>query len=195
VKCKAVLGALALIGTLVLSAASAQAGSGGLPSPATSFFACYSLTNTKDSEQTVDLQNDAQVESPVGVPNRQNVRIGSGSLACTLIRMFLPGTQLLAEPNPNFGLEGDQNPPNFNGIKCYSATGPRGTLFPGPSGTFSFRDTIWGSLGTLIEVPPPSGSPPGTPPTPGASPGILDTETGITVSQLKYICGPTVIGR
>ena len=143
-KCKAVPGLLALIVTLVLSATVAQAGSGGLPSALTSFFACYSI-NGKDSGQTVDLKSDDQSESPIGVPDRKNVRIGSGSLACTIIRMLVPSnaqTQFLAEPNPNHPDE-----EGFNGIKCYSVTGPGGTLFPGPSGTFNFEDTIWGNLG------------------------------------------------
>jgi len=181
---KAVLGVLALIGTLGLSSTAAQAGNGGLPSVLTSFFACYSIINTKDSEQTVDLQSSLQNESPIGVPDRKNVRIGSASLACTIIRMLVPSnakTQFLAEPNPNH-----PNDEGFNGMKCYSVTGPGGTLFQGPSGTFNFEDTIWGSLGTLVTLPT-------TPPTPGPAPGSLDTETGITISQLKYICGPAKI--
>jgi hypothetical protein len=193
-KCKAIPGLLALIVTLVLSATAAQAGNGGLPSALTSFFACYSITNTKDSGQTVDIESADQVGSPIGVPDRKNVRIGSGSLACTLIRMLVPPsatnpmTQFLAEPNPNH-----PDDEGFNGIKCYSVTGPGGTLFSGPSGTFNFEDTIWGNLGTLVELPPPPDSPPGTPPTPGPFPGSLDTEKGITISQLKYICGPAKI--
>jgi hypothetical protein len=173
VKCKAVLGVLALIGTLILSATVAQAGNGGLPSALTSFFACYSI-NGKDSGQTVDLENAD--ESPIAVPDRAGVRIGSGSLACTIIRMLVPSKadpQFLAEPNPT-------QREDFNAIKCYSVTGPGGTLFSGPAGRFNFTDTIWGTLGTL-----------GT----GASPGDLDMETGLTISQLKYICGPAVIGQ
>jgi hypothetical protein len=182
VKANAVLGVLALIGTLALSATVAQAGSGGLPSALTSFFACYSLTNTKDSGQTVDLRNDLQdQDQPIPVPDRNNVRIGSGSLACTIIRMFVPPTEVLAEPNPNH-----PNQQGFNAIKCYSVTAPGGSLFQGPSGTFNFEDTIWGNLGGLITLP-------GPPPVPGPSPGSLGTETGITVSQLKYICGPAKV--
>jgi hypothetical protein len=172
VKGKVVWGALALIGTLVLSATAAQAGSGGLPSALTSFFACYSLTNTKDSGQTVDLQNAD--ESPIAVPNRNNVRIGNGSLACTIIRMLDSKTQALAEPDPT------QLTTAFNGIKCYSVTSPGGSLFAGPSGTFTFTDTIWGTLGTLPD---------------GGSPGGVDTEMGVAISQLKYICGPAIIGQ
>jgi len=187
VNCKAVLGVLALIGILALSATAAQAGNGGLPSALTSFFACYSITNTKDSGQVVDFDNDLVTNSPIGVPDRKGVRIGSGSLACTMVKMLVQ-SQFVAEPNPEF-----PNDEGFNGIKCYSVTGPGGTLFPGPSGTFNFRDTIWGSLGTLITLPSPPSPPPPAPPIPGAFPGSLDTETGITVAQLKYICGPAKI--
>jgi hypothetical protein len=178
VKHKAVLGTLALIATLGLSATAAHAGSGGLPSALTSFFACYSISG-KDSGQTVDLQNAA--ESPIGVPDRSNVRIGGASLACTIIRMLVPANrqaQFLAEPNPT-------QREDFNAIKCYTVTGPGGTLFPGPSGRFSFTDTIWGTLGTLPEI--------GEIPSP--LPGSLDTETNLAVSQLKYICGPAIIGQ
>ena len=188
VKCKTVLGALALIVTLVLSATAAQAGNGGLPSALTSFFACYSISG-KDSGQTVDFDIEDQVDSPIGVPDRKKVRIGSGSLACTIIRMLVPSnatTQSFAEPNPNHPDE-----EGFNGIKCYSVTGPGGTLFSGPSGTFSFTDTIWGTLGTLNPLTPPPGNCPDSPSSPPV--GCLDTETGITVSQLKYICGPAKI--
>ena len=145
-KCKAVPGLLALIVTLALSATAAQAGDGGVPSALTSFFACYSI-NGKDSGQTVDLENAA--ESPIAVPNREGVRIGSGSLACTIIRMLVPSKaqpQFKAEPDPT-------QEPAFNAIKCYTVTSPGGTLFSGPSGRFSFTDTIWGTLGTLVTLP------------------------------------------
>jgi hypothetical protein len=182
-KCKAVPGLLALIVTLVLSATAAQAGEGGLPSALTSFFACYSI-NGKDSGQTVDIVASDPDEVPIPTPARQNVRIGSGSLACTIIRMFVPPSaqsQYLAEPNPD-----PNQASGFNAIKCYTVTGPGGTFFPGPSGRFEFTDTIWGTLGTLVTLPDGS---PGNPDTAGS----LDTETNLTISQLKYICGPAII--
>lgn len=178
-KCKVALALLASIATFALSQTAAQAGNGGLPSALTSFFACYSISG-KDSGQTVDLQNAD--ESPVAVPDRKNVRIGSASLTCTIIRMLVPAnarTQFLAEPNPT-------QEQAFNAIKCYSVTGPGGTLFPGPAGRFNFTDTIWGTPGTLVTLPDGSSGP---------SPGSLDTERGLTISQLKYICGPAIIGQ
>jgi hypothetical protein len=177
VKRKAVLGVLALIGTLALSATAAQAGQGGLPSALTSFFACYSI-NGKDSGQTVDLQNAD--ESPIAVPNRVGVQVNNGSLACTIVRMLVPSNAQspnLAEPNPT-------QESSFNAMKCYSVTTPKGTLFSGPAGRFNFTDTIWGTLGTQV-----------IPGSPSASDGSLATETGLTISQLRYICGPAIIGQ
>jgi hypothetical protein len=195
VRSKAVLGMLALFATLALSATAAHAGNGGLPSALTSFFACYSTTNTKDSGQTVDLQN--AVESPIAIPDRDplvpadvpNVRIGSGSLVCTIIRALVPSKakqQILAEPDPTQTLK-----TGGNAIKCYSVTGPGGTLFSGPSGKFSLTDTIWGDLGALRDTVPACTLPDGS-----ACPlGNLDTEKNVTISQLKYICGPAIIGQ
>jgi hypothetical protein len=172
---------LASIATLALSATVAHAGSGGLPSALTSFFACYSISG-KDPGQTVDLRNDLQSEeSPIPTPDRRNVRIGGASLTCAIIRMLVPANakqQFLAEPNPT-------QEQSFNAIKCYSVSGPGGTLFPGPPGRFDFTDTVWGNLGPLVTVPPNN--------TPGPAPGSLDTEKGLVISQLKYICGPALI--
>jgi len=170
-------GLLATTAILVLSATTAHAGNGGLPSALTSFFACYSI-NGKDSGQTVDIEN--ALESPIATPNRTGVRIGSGTLACTIIRMMVPSnakTQFLAEPNPTQAL-------GFNAIKCYTVTGPGGTLFQGTTGTFTFEDTIFGTLGTLPFLSNGSPSP---------RPGSLGSEVGLTVSQLKYICGPAIV--
>jgi hypothetical protein len=71
-------------------------------------------------------------------------------------------------------------------MKCYSVTTPKGTLFGGPAGKFDFIDTIWGTLGTPVTLPD------GTPGNP-ATAGSLDTETDLTISQLRYICGPAII--
>lgn len=169
------IGLLATTAILALSATTAHAGNGGLPSALTSFFACYTLNGTKDSGQTVDIEN--AVESPIATPNRQSVRIGSGTLTCTIIRMLVPSgakAQVLAEPNPTQSQD-------MNAIKCYTVTAPGGTFFQGTTGIFSFQDTIFGTLGTQT-IPNQS---PGT--------GTLGTETGITVSQLKFICGPAIV--
>jgi len=179
VKYKAVLGVVALIAILGLSPTRAHAGHGGLPSALTSFFACYSI-NGKDSDQTVDLQTAN--ESPISVPNRVGVQVNNGSLACTIVRMLVPSNaqqQNLAEPDPT------RLTTAFNAMKCYAVTTPKGTLFPGPAGRFNFTDTIWGTLG--IQVLPDG--------TPLPDSGSLDTETGLTISQLRYICGPAIIGQ
>ena len=79
-KCKVVLGLLALIVTLVLSATAAQAGQGGQPSALTSFFACYSI-NGKDAEQTVDIENAVESPACLAIGNRDCLdnTIGHGS--------------------------------------------------------------------------------------------------------------------
>jgi hypothetical protein len=184
VKCRAVLGGLALIGTLVLSATAAQAGDGGRPSALTSFFACYSI-NGRDSGQVVDVEVADQ--DPIAALDRSNVRIGAGTLACAIVKLFVrqptATDRVLAEPDPT--LEG-----GFNAIKCYSVTGPGGTSLPGPSISHTVIDAIFGNLGTLVEpLPSPAPQPP-----PGATPGTLGPEMGIQVSQLKYICGPAIFG-
>lgn len=168
-------GLLATTAILALSATTAHAGNGGLPSALTSFFACYSI-NGKDSGQTVDIEN--AVESPIATPNRQSVRIGGGALTCTIIRMLVPSnakTQFLAEPNPTQSQD-------MNAIKCYTVTAPGGTFFQGATGTFSFTDTMFGTLGTL-----------NIPNLVTPSPGTLGMEIGLTVSQLKFICGPAIV--
>jgi len=186
VKCKAVLGLLVLIVTVVLSATAAQAGNGGTPSALTSFFACYSI-NGRDSGQVVDV--DITDQSPIASADRTSVRIGAGTLACALVKLFVrqptATNPVLAEPDPT------QIGESFNTIKCYSVTGPGGTSLPGPSIPYSAMDTIFGHLGTLVApLPLPAPQPPS-----GATAGTLGTETGIQVSQLKYICGPAVFFR
>lgn len=174
VKGNTILGLLATTAIFALSATAAHAGNGGLPSALTSFFACYSI-NGKDSGQTVDLETAA--ESPIASANMKNVRIGSGTLACAIVRMLVPpnaAPQVLAEPNPTQDLA-------FNAMKCYAINNPGGTSFPGPKGTLNFTDAIFGTLGSL-DVPG------------NLFPGSPGTESGVQVSQLKFICAPAVIG-
>ena len=112
-KRKAVLGVLALVGTLALSATVGQAGSGGFVSPLTSFFECHSI-NGDDPGLTVDMQ------SPVFGPDRRGIRIGNATLACTWTKLFRPGANFATDP----GL--DPNPPNGTGglnvLKCYTVS-------------------------------------------------------------------------
>src|SRR5262245_57162472 len=114
---------LALIGTIALSATVAQAGHGGQPSALTSFFACYSI-NGSDAGQVVDVK--VPPESPIASGNRNNVRIGAGTLACSIVRLFVrqptATAPVLAEPDPQQQVEGGAL--NSNAITCYSVTGP-----------------------------------------------------------------------
>jgi hypothetical protein len=169
---------LALIGTLALSATVAQAGSGGRPSALTSFFACYTIDG-HDSGQVVDV--DVTEQSPIASPDRIGVRVGAGTLACGLIKLFVRQPNVtdpvLVEPDPNAVDENTSS--GFNAIKCYSVTTPKGTSFPGPSGAVSIIDALFGHLGTLT----------GT-----ATEGTLGEEKPVNFSQFKYICGPAKFG-
>ena len=178
-KCRTVLGVLALIGTLVLSATAAQAGDGGKPSALTSFFACYSI-NGRDAAKVVDV--DVPDQSPITSLDRSNVRIGAGSLACAIVKLFVrqPGVTdpVLAEPDP------EQRTGALNAIKCYNVTVPGGTSLPGPQAAYKVEDALFGQLGILQGETPP----------PGVTAGVMGTEGGVQVSQLKFICGPAIFG-
>lgn len=122
-----VLGVLVATGLLALSATTAQAGSGGFVSPLTSFFVCHSI-NGDSPGVTVD------VESPVFGPDRTNVKIGKGTLACAWARLFYPGTDHAIptneiSPNPNF---------THDVLKCHSISVKKNTSGnPGPPYTFT----------------------------------------------------------
>ncbi len=60
-KCKVVLGGLAVIGILALSATAAQAGAGGVPSTLTGFFVCHEIKGD-------DPGRSFDVESPIFGP-------------------------------------------------------------------------------------------------------------------------------
>lgn len=105
-KAKVVLGVLAVMGILVLSATAAQAGAGGQVSPLTSFFSCVSI-NGDASDKVVD------VEANLFGDGRTAVKIGNGNLACAFTRLFDPTTGLEIEPKT--GGADEQ-------MKCYSAS-------------------------------------------------------------------------
>ena len=136
-KGKVVLGMLAMIGILALSATGAQAGSGSMPSPLTSFFVCHSI-NGDDPGKVLDLQ------SPVFGPNRQSVRIGNGTLACAWAKLFPPGKTLPADeisPNPFSTL---------SQLKCYNVSVSRKTSTTGQIPTrYSATDVLFGDLTVL----------------------------------------------
>ena len=124
-KSKVVLGVLVAIGIFALSATAAQAGSGGFPSPLTSFFVCHGI-NGDDPGQVVDVQS-----SFFGL-NPQNVRIGNATLACAFAKLFRGETEIA--PNP---LNTHQQ------LKCYTLSVARQ---PGasPPTRYSVTDELLG---------------------------------------------------
>ena len=107
-KYQVVLGALAVIAILALSATGAQAGGGGVPSPLTSFFVCTAISGNA-AGPVVDVQ------SPVFGPDRQGVKIGNATLACAFAQVFQGGTEI------------DPNPSGNEQLKCYSVSVPKST--------------------------------------------------------------------
>jgi len=99
-KGKVVLGLLALIVTLVLSATAAQAGAGGSPTTLLGFFVCHE-TDGDDPGRTFDVESP--VFGPVDAQGnhiRQSVKIGKGSLACAFARLFPPRAKGSPDPEP-----------------------------------------------------------------------------------------------
>jgi hypothetical protein len=100
VKCKVVLGGLAVIGILVLSATGAHASGGGFPSTLTGFFVCHGIEGD-DPGQTFDVESP--IFGPVdasGTPILQRVKMLKGSLACAWARLFPPREQGAPAPDP-----------------------------------------------------------------------------------------------
>ena len=97
---KVVSGVLALIGILALSAGAAQAGSGGVPFPLTSFFVCNGING--DAPDQVAGSNFVGSSVDISVPGigpfRTNVRLGNGALACAVAKLFVSGTNDEIQP-------------------------------------------------------------------------------------------------
>jgi hypothetical protein len=125
VKSRVISGVLAVIAILALSATAAQAGAGGTPSALTSFFVCHGI-NGDDPGQVVDL------ESPVLGPNRQNVRIGNGTLACAFAKLFRAGTTTEISPGAGHG-----------DLKCYTVSVARQASSKPPT-RYTVTDELFG---------------------------------------------------
>jgi hypothetical protein len=137
---KRILGMLAVIALLTLSATGAQAGSGGFPSALTSFFVCNSITGD-DVAQRVDVDSSSWNFNP------QNVRIGNATLMCVFAKLFPGGSTHIPcpgngcneiNPNPGQALE-KQN------LKCYSISVPRGQTGNTPPPSYTVTDQLFGT--------------------------------------------------
>jgi hypothetical protein len=125
---KRVFGMLAVIALLALSATAAQAGSGGTPSPLTSFFVCNSISG-EDAGQRVNVGSSFWNFNPL------NVRIGNATLACAFAKLFDPTTG--AEIVPNVDLSKQQ-------LKCYSISVSRQSSFSPPP-SYTVTDDLLGT--------------------------------------------------
>jgi hypothetical protein len=136
VKSRVVLSALVVIGSLALSAPAAHAGSGGTPSPLTSFFVCHGINGKDVGGDAYDLYND-----PFG-PIRLGIRIGSGVLACAQAKLWPAG----APPVPETEVPPVPDGVSHEQLKCYTISASRQPPSP-PGGT----PTRYGATDAFVE--------------------------------------------
>jgi hypothetical protein len=163
---KRVFGMLAVIALLVLSVTGAQAGAGGSPSAATSFFVCKSISG-EDAARRVDV--DSTDSSGWGF-NLNNVRIGNATLACAFARLFPAGSQHTPCISPG-------NPAGCNEITPNPVVG--GTPLSGQELKCYTVSTARGQTGST--TPPPSYT---------VTDGLLGTDPNVTGSSVQYVCAP-----
>jgi len=115
-KSRVVLAVLAVMGILALTATAAQAGPGGKPFPIQSFFVCQGISG-EDPGKRVD------VDGSVLLVNPQNARLGNGTLACAVAKLFPAGSVHVPCPGPGCN-EIIPNPGGLNsdGLKCYGVS-------------------------------------------------------------------------
>jgi hypothetical protein len=129
---KRVVGMLAVIALLGVSATGVEAGFGSKPSALTSFFVCKSISGD-DPEQRVDATDSTSPGAGWGLA-LQNVKVGAATLACAFTSLFPAGQTTEKDANP------DLSRTNF---KCYSVSVPRGQQ-PGHS-TYTATDEFFPS--------------------------------------------------
>jgi hypothetical protein len=179
-KGKAVLGLLALIVTLVLSATAAQAGSGGSPSTLTGFFVCHTIKGA-------DPGREFDVESPVfgpvdaaGTSILQRVKIGKAALACAFARLWPPqpaGTPrpTLAECDASPGLPGCPiEPGTAEQMTCYPLSNSNKAKVNPPPQYDVFGDALFGDP---------------------LDPGNVQEDVPVPPTELQYLCSPGFYSR
>ena len=138
-KCKVVLGGLAIIGSLALSATVAQAGAGGSPTTLLGFFVCH---ETAGVAPTGSFDLESPVLGPVdsgGSPLLQRVKLGKAALACAFARLFPVPTQ--QNPTPD-AIE----PGIAEQMTCYPVLNPKAS----PTLLWDvFGDALVGDLVTI----------------------------------------------
>ena len=154
-KSKVVISVVAVIGIAALSVTAAQA-AGGAPFPIKSFFVCQGISG-EDPGIRVDVSGSILLINP------QNGRIGNGTLACAVAKLFPAGSVHIPCTSPGVPCnEIIPNPSGFNsdGLKCYNVSVPR------QAGGLPVR---WDINDFLF---------------PGG------TETDVPASSFQYVCSP-----
>jgi hypothetical protein len=181
---KVLSGVLAGIGMLALSTTAAQAGSGGTPTPLTSFFVCRTI-NGDDPARSVDVEAFSTDPNNLAGWNftLRGVRLGGATLACAFANLFPP-----APPNHPVGsttaidpqiLDPATHQPitKYKDLKCYSVSVPRsqtldpltGTPLTGTPPSYTVTDNLFPNAGVGVGVDP-----------------------RVTGSAVTYICAPAL---
>jgi len=157
---KVVLGVLAVIGTLTLSATVAQAGGRGVPAPLTSFFTCHTI-NGASLGTKVDVYSNEVGAGPPTALSRANVTIGQAILACAQVLLFHAG--VTPTEDPDTGKLNDIDPaipsptPGENlrafELKCYTASVSKKT---GGAGSLTLEDALFFDAFGTVENPTPA---------------------------------------
>jgi hypothetical protein len=165
-QCKAVLGLLVLIVTLVLSSTAAQAGAGGTVTTLTSFFVCHAIKGA-------DPGREFDVESPVFGPVDSNgnsilqrVKIGKAALACAFARLWPP--QPAGTPRPT--LDECTAHPELPGCPIEPGAAEQMTCYP-----------LSNSNKAKVNPPPQYGV---------DDPLVGEVDVSVPPTELQYLCAP-----
>jgi hypothetical protein len=149
VKSRVVLGVLALIGTLALSATVAHAGGRGNPVALTSFFTCHTI-NGASLGTKVDIYSN-EVGPGVGTPSRTNVTIGQAILACAQVFLFHAGVTPILDTsgNPTNNINPEISNSTPLELKCYTASVSKKS---GEAGSVTIEDALFSNVFGLPEA-------------------------------------------
>jgi hypothetical protein len=152
VKGKVVLGMMAMIGMLALSATVAHAGGGGNPVALTSFFTCHSINGASVGTK-VDVYSN-EVGPGLGVPSRTNVTIGRAILACAQVFLFHAGETPTLDDNgnPTNNITPEISSSTPNELKCYTASVL--SKKSGEAGSITVEDALFFDRFGLTETVP-----------------------------------------
>jgi hypothetical protein len=151
VKGRVVLGMLAMIGMLALSAMVAHAGGRGNPVALTSFFACHTINGASVGTK-VDVYSN-EVGPGLGVPSRKNVTIGQAILACAQVFLFHAGVTPELDDNgsPTNNISPDISSSTPTEMKCYTASVSKKS---GQAGSLTIEDGLFLERFGLTETVP-----------------------------------------